>query len=90
MKNLLFILLSLALSISLFYNYQTYTANKFEEEIEKVYYTQYSVINDNNGQIMGLMQLQTVAEPIVGDSIIIFTEDKEFYLSINSVNSFLQ
>jgi hypothetical protein len=45
-------------------------------------------VSDRNGQIMGLLQLQTVAEPVVGDSIIIFTEDKEYYLKVNDMKQF--
>jgi hypothetical protein len=37
---------------------------------------------------MGIMQLQTVAEPVIGDSIIIFTEDKEYYLTVNDMKQF--
>jgi hypothetical protein len=51
-------------------------------------YLNYTVVSDRNGQIMGLLQLQTVAEPVIGDSIIIFTEDKEFYLTVNDMKEF--
>ena len=51
-------------------------------------YLNYTVVSDRNGQIMGLLQLQTVAEPVVGDSIIIFTEDKEYYLTVNDMKVF--
>ena len=37
---------------------------------------------------MGLMQLQTVAEPVVNDTLIAFTSDKEFYLTVAEVNEF--
>jgi hypothetical protein len=58
---------------------------------EKEFYSEYlnyTVVSDRNGQIMGLLQLQTVAEPVVGDSIIIFTEDKEYYLTVNDMKEF--
>ena len=29
------------------------------------------------------LQLQTAAEPVIGDTLIVFTEDKEYYLSVN-------
>ena len=51
-------------------------------------YLNYTVVSDRNGQIMGLLQLQTVAEPVIGDSIIIFTEDKEYYLTVNDMKEF--
>jgi len=84
LKNIIF---AVSLTISLFFNVKTYLTNR-DNAIEKEYYQTYNVMSDNNGQIIGLMQLNTPAEPVVGDSIIVFTEDKEFYLNISHINKF--
>ena len=65
-----------------------YYLKERDREIELTNYTNYNVLSDKNGQVMGLMQLQTVAEPVIGDSIIIFTEDKEYYLTVNDMKEF--
>lgn len=83
-------IIGLVLTISLLFNVHI-TVRDYLIQKEKEFYTEYlnyTVVSDRNGQIMGLLQLQTVAEPVVGDSIIIFTEDKEFYLTVNDMKEF--
>ena len=83
-------IIGLVLTMSLLFNVHI-TVRDYLIQKEKEFYTEYlnyTVVSDRNGQIMGLLQLQTVAEPVVGDSIIIFTEDKEFYLTVNDMKEF--
>ena len=83
-------IIGLVLTMSLLFNAHI-TVRDYLIQKEKEFYTEYlnyTVVSDRNGQIMGLLQLQTVAEPVVGDSIIIFTEDKEFYLTVNDMKEF--
>ncbi len=47
-------------------------------------------MSDNNGQIIGLMQLNTAAEPVIGDSIVIFDNNKEWYLTVNDIKKYEQ
>jgi hypothetical protein len=83
-------IIGLVLTMSLLFNVHIIVRDYLIQK-EKEFYTEYlnyTVVSDRNGQIMGLLQLQTVAEPVVGDSIIIFTEDKEFYLTVNDMKEF--
>ena len=84
------VIIGLVLTMSLLFNAHI-TVRDYLIQKEKEFYTEYlnyTVVSDRNGQIMGLLQLQTVAEPVVGDSIIIFTEDKEYYLTVNDMKVF--
>ena len=81
------VIISLVILFSLSVNVHYYLKER-DREIELTNYTNYNVLSDKNGQIMGLLQLQTVAEPVIGDSIIIFTEDKEYYLTVNDMKEF--
>ena len=84
------VIIGLVLTISLLFNVHI-TVRDYLIQKEKEFYSNYlnyTVVSDRNGQIMGLLQLQTVAEPVVGDSIIIFTEDKEYYLTVNDMKEF--
>lgn len=81
------VIISLVILFSLSVNVHYYLKER-DREIELTNYTDYNVLSDKNGQVMGLMQLQTVAEPVIGDSIIIFTEDKEYYLTVNDMKEF--
>ena len=81
------VIIGLVLTASLLFNVHIVVRDYLIQK-EKDFYTEYlnyTVVSDRNGQIMGLLQLQTVAEPVVGDSIIIFTEDKEYYLTVNDM-----
>ena len=83
-------IIGLVLTMSLLFNVHIIVRDYLIQK-EKEFYTEYlnyTVVSDRNGQIMGLLQLQTVAEPVVGDSIIIFTEDKEYYLTVNDMKEF--
>ena len=84
------VIIGLVLTISLLFNVHTVVRDYLIQKEKEFYseYLNYTVVSDRNGQIMGLLQLQTVAEPIVGDSIIIFTEDKEYYLTVNDMKVF--
>ena len=81
------VIIGLVLTISLLFNVHIIVRDYLIEKEREFYsnYLNYTVVSDRNGQIMGLLQLQTVAEPVVGDSIIIFTEDKEYYLTVNDM-----
>ena len=83
-------IIGLVLTISLLFNVHIIVRDYLIEKEREFYsnYLNYTVVSDRNGQIMGLLQLQTVAEPVVGDSIIIFTEDKEYYLTVNDMKVF--
>lgn len=83
-------IIGLVLTISLLFNVHIIVRDYLIEKEREFYsnYLNYTVVSDRNGQIMGLLQLQTVAEPVVGDSIIIFTEDKEYYLTVNDMKIF--
>jgi hypothetical protein len=84
------VIVGLVLTASLLFNVHI-TVRDYLIQKEKEFYSDYlnyTVVSDRNGQIMGLLQLQTVAEPVVGDSIIIFTEDKEYYLTVNDMKEF--
>jgi hypothetical protein len=84
------VIVGTVLLISLSFNVHI-TVRDYLIQKEKEFYSEYlnyTVVSDRNGQIMGLLQLQTVAEPVVGDSIIIFTEDKEYYLTVNDMKEF--
>ena len=81
------VIISLVILFSLSVNVYYYLKER-DREIELTNYTDYNVLSDKNGQVMGLLQLQTVAEPVIGDSIIIFTEDKEYYLTVNDMKVF--
>jgi hypothetical protein len=84
------VIVGVVLLISLSFNVHI-TVRDYLIQKEKEFYSEYlnyTVVSDRNGQIMGLLQLQTVAEPVVGDSIIIFTEDKEYYLKVNDMKQF--
>jgi hypothetical protein len=84
------VIIGLVLTMSLLFNVHI-TVRDYLIQKEKEFYSNYlnyTVVSDRNGQIMGLLQLQTVAEPVVGDSIIIFTEDKEYYLTVNDMKVF--
>lgn len=84
------VIIGLILSVSLLFNVHIIVRDYLIEKEREFYsnYLNYTVVSDRNGQIMGLLQLQTVAEPVVGDSIIIFTEDKEYYLTVNDMKEF--
>lgn len=83
LKVIIFLVILFSLSVNVHY----YLKER-DREIELTNYTDYNVLSDKNGQVIGLLQLQTVAEPVVGDSIIIFTEDKEYYLTVNDMKVF--
>lgn len=80
-------IIGLVLTISLLFNVHIIVRDYLIQKEREFYsnYLNYTVVSERNGQIMGLLQLQTVAEPVVGDSIIIFTEDKEYYLTVNDM-----
>jgi hypothetical protein len=84
------VIIGLVLTISLLFNVHIIVRDYLIQKEKEFYseYLNYTVVSDRNGQIMGLLQLQTVAEPVVGDSIIIFTEDKEYYLTVNDMKEF--
>jgi hypothetical protein len=84
------VIIGLVLTISLLFNVHIVVRDYLIQKEKDFYseYLNYTVVSDRNGQIMGLLQLQTVAEPVVGDSIIIFTEDKEYYLTVNDMKEF--
>jgi|GEM_PF-6411110 len=84
------VIIGLVLTMSLLFNVHITVRDYLIQKEKKFYsnYLNYTVVSDRNGQIMGLLQLQTVAEPVVGDSIIIFTEDKEYYLTVNDMKQF--
>jgi hypothetical protein len=84
------VIIGLVLTASLLFNVHTVVRDYLIQKEKEFYseYLNYTVVSDRNGQIMGLLQLQTVAEPVVGDSIIIFTEDKEYYLTVNDMKEF--
>lgn len=84
------VIIGLVLTMSLLFNVHITVRDYLIQKEKKFYsnYLNYTVVSDRNGQIMGLLQLQTVAEPVVGDSIIIFTEDKEYYLTVNDMKEF--
>jgi hypothetical protein len=84
------VIIGLVLTISLLFNVHIVVRDYLIQKEKEFYseYLNYTVVSDRNGQIMGLLQLQTVAEPVIGDSIIIFTEDKEFYLTVNDMKEF--
>ena len=84
------VIIGLVLTISLLFNVHIVVRDYLIQKEKEFYseYIDYTVVSDRNGQIMGLLQLQTVAEPVVGDSIIIFTEDKEYYLTVNDMKEF--
>jgi hypothetical protein len=85
-KVIVGVVLLISLSFNVHITVRDYLIQKEKEFFSE--YIDYTVVSDRNGQIMGLLQLQTVAEPIVGDSIIIFTEDKEYYLTVNDMKEF--
>ena len=84
------VIIGLVLTMSLLFNVHIIVRDYLIQKEKEFYseYLNYTVVSDRNGQIMGLLQLQTVAEPVVGDSIIIFTEDKEYYLTVNDMKVF--
>lgn len=84
------VIIGLVLTMSLLFNVHITVRDYLIKKEREFYsnYLNYTVVSDRNGQIMGLLQLQTVAEPVVGDSIIIFTEDKEYYLTVNDMKVF--
>ena len=84
------VIIGLVLTASLLFNVHIVVRDYLIQKEKDFYseYLNYTVVSDRNGQIMGLLQLQTVAEPVVGDSIIIFTEDKEYYLKVNDMKQF--
>jgi hypothetical protein len=84
------VIIGLVLTASLLFNVHIVVRDYLIQKEREFYseYLNYTVVSDRNGQIMGLLQLQTVAEPVVGDSIIIFTEDKEYYLTVNDMKEF--
>lgn len=84
------VIIGLVLTMSLLFNAHI-TVRDYLLQKEKDFYTEYlsyTVINDRNGQIMGLLQLQAVAEPIVGDTIIVFTNEKELFLTVTEANTY--
>jgi len=85
-KVIVGVVLLISLSFNVHITVRDYLIQKEKEFFSD--YLNYTVVSDRNGQIMGLLQLQTVAEPVVGDSIIIFTEDKEYYLKVNDMKEF--
>lgn len=84
------VIIGLVLTASLLFNAHIVVRDYLIQKEKDFYseYLNYTVVSDRNGQIMGLLQLQTVAEPVIGDSIIIFTEDKEYYLTVNDMKVF--
>ena len=85
-KNIIFAVIFIT---SLFFNIKSYLINR-DNAIEEAYYQTYNIMSDNNGQIIGLMQLNTAAEPIIGDSIVIFDNNKEWYLTVNDIKKYEQ
>jgi hypothetical protein len=85
-KVIVGVVLLISLSFNVHITVRDYLIQKEKEFFSE--YIDYTVVSDRNGQIMGLLQLQTVAEPVIGDSIIIFTEDKEYYLTVNDMKEF--
>jgi hypothetical protein len=85
-KVIVGVVLFISLSFNVHITVRDYLIQKEKEFFSE--YIDYTVVSDRNGQIMGLLQLQTVAEPVIGDSIIIFTEDKEYYLTVNDMKEF--
>lgn len=80
------VIVGLVLLISLSFNVHI-TVRDYLIQKEKEFFSEYinyTVISDRNGQVTGLLQLQTVAEPVIGDTLIAFTEDKEYYLLVNN------
>ncbi len=83
-------IIGLVLTMSLLFNVHIIVRDYLIQK-EKEFYTEYlnyTVVSDRNGQIMGLLQLQEVAEPIVGDTIIVFTNEKELFLTVTEANTY--
>jgi hypothetical protein len=85
-KVIVGVVLLISLSFNVHITVRDYLIQKEKEFFSD--YLNYTVVSDRNGQVMGMLQLQTVAEPVIGDSIIIFTEDKEYYLKVNDMKVF--
>ena len=85
-KVIVGVVLLISLSFNVHITVRDYLIQKEKEFFSD--YLNYTVVSDRNGQVMGMLQLQTVAEPVIGDSIIIFTEDKEYYLKVNDMKEF--
>jgi hypothetical protein len=84
------VIIGLVLTMSLLFNVHI-TVRDYLIQKEKEFYSNYlnyTVVSDRNGQIMGLLQLQEVAEPIVGDTIIVFTNEKELFLTVTEANTY--
>ena len=84
------VIISVVLLISVSFNVHIAVRDYLIQK-EKEFYTEYlnyTVINDRNGKVMGLLQLQEVAEPIVGDTIIVFTNEKELFLTVTEANTY--
>lgn len=85
-KVIVGVVLLISLSFNVHISVRDYMIQKEKEFYSE--YLSYTVINDRNGQIMGLLQLQAVAEPIVGDTIIVFTNEKELFLTVTEANTY--
>jgi hypothetical protein len=80
-KVIVGVVLLISLSFNVHITVRDYLIQKEREFFAD--YIHYTVVSDRNGQITGVLQLQTAAEPVIGDTLIVFTEDKEYYLSVN-------
>jgi Mg2+/Co2+ transporter CorC len=84
------VIVGVVLFISLSFNVHI-TVRDYLIQKEKEFYSEYidyTVVSDRNGQIMGLLQLQAVAEPVVGDTIVAFTNEKELFLTVTEANAY--
>lgn len=87
------VIIGLVVLTSLTFNVQNYLVNSHreaEQKMDDILYTKYSVMSDRNGEVMGLMQLHVAVSPIINDTIIISTEEKEYYLTVNDVKKYSQ
>lgn len=84
------VIVGVVLLISLSYNVHISVRDYIIQKEKEFYseYLNYTVISDINEQIMGLLQLQAVAEPIVDDTIIVFTNEKELFLTVTEANTY--
>lgn len=85
-KVIVGVVLLISLSFNVHITVRDYLIQKEKEFFSD--YLSYTVVSDRNGQIMGLLQLQAVAEPIVGDTIIVFTNEKELFLTVTEANTY--
>jgi hypothetical protein len=79
------VIVGVVLTASLLFNVHIVVRDYLIQKEKEFYseYIHYTVVSDRNGQVTGVLQLQTVAEPVINDTLIAFTEDKEYYLVVN-------